>query len=152
MKSSVKRQVVAAVMVVTVAVLGSVFVNLGMKWFAGLSKPSQWIPNFVIPLVWTVIYLLAIVTLVVSISQNKIGKTEAWLFALNGILNVLWCLLFFTFKLTFLGLIAIVFNFFAAIILYLKIRKNNLWSKLMLIYPSWVSLATFLNAALWILN
>ena len=44
--------------ILVVAVLGSIFVNLGMEWFNELFKPKEWIPNFVIPIVWTIIYVL----------------------------------------------------------------------------------------------
>ena len=40
------------------AVLGSIFVNLGNEWFNNLIKPKEWIPNFLIPVVWTIIYVL----------------------------------------------------------------------------------------------
>ena len=41
-----------------VAGLGSLFVNLGMEWFSLLQTPSQFPPNFIIPIVWSVIYIL----------------------------------------------------------------------------------------------
>ena len=44
--------------VLLVAGLGSLFVNLGMEWYSNLNTPSQWIPNIVIPIVWTIIYIL----------------------------------------------------------------------------------------------
>ena len=48
-----------------VAVLGAVFVNIGMEWFNGLTKPSQWIPNIVISIVWTIVYLSFAVILII---------------------------------------------------------------------------------------
>ena len=50
--------------VVLVAALGTLFTQLGMGWFDGLIKPKEWIPSFVIPIVWTVIYLLFIYVLI----------------------------------------------------------------------------------------
>lgn len=128
------------------------FVNLGTNWFNSLIKPSQWIPNFVIPIVWTVIYLLACIYLVILIKNDKFDKKNIILFIVNGILNVLWCLIFFTLKQTFLGLIIIVINLVLGFILYNYQNKDNILAKLLLIYPLWLSVATCLNLCLWILN
>ncbi len=53
--SAVKRFFVSFGPVILVAVLGSVFVFLGMDRFSALVKPEQWISNIMIPIVWTVI-------------------------------------------------------------------------------------------------
>ena len=52
-----KNIIITIVSIIIVAILGSVFVNLGMDWFNFLTKPSQWIPNIIIPIMWTIIYL-----------------------------------------------------------------------------------------------
>ena len=75
---------------------GSVFVNIGMNWFNSLNKPQQWIPDFVIPVVWTVIYLLFFIILSKLFNKNKLKKPTIILLVINGIINVLWCLIFFT--------------------------------------------------------
>lgn len=146
-------QILSTIGIVVVALLGSVFVGLGMTWFNGLLKPTQWLPNFVIPVVWTIIYLLEIITLWILIGRKKMSKDLAVWFVINGILNVLWCLVFFALKLTFIGNVVIVLNLVAGFLLFVKLQKSNLLvSKLMLIYPLWLSIATTLNLALWVLN
>lgn len=153
MSKKLKFQILATILVVIVAVLGSVFVNIEMDWFNGLTKPTQWIPNIIIPIVWSIIYLLSIVYLRVAIANNKISKQLIIWFVINGILNVLWCLLFFAFNLTFVGLIAIVINLIAGWILFVSIiKERTVLSYLMIIYPIWLSIATTLNLSLWILN
>lgn len=152
MSSKSKYQILSVILVIKVAGLGSLFVNLGTNWFNSLIKPSQWIPNFVIPIVWTVIYLLACIYLVILIKNDKFDKKNIILFIVNGILNVLWCLIFFTLKQTFLGLIIIVINLVLGFILYSYQNKDNILAKLLLIYPLWLSVATCLNLCLWILN
>ena len=57
MKNNVLRIMSVVAPIIIVAVLGSIFVNLGMDWFNSLNKPSQWIPNWVIPVVWSIIYV-----------------------------------------------------------------------------------------------
>lgn len=153
MSKTTKYQIISTISIVLVAVLGSVFVNIGMEWFNSLAKPSQWIPNIVIPIVWSVIYLLAIICNIILIKQEKINKTLLTCLILNGIFNILWCLVFFTLNLTFIGLITIIINLILGWFLWINLQKTeNLLAKILIIYPIWLSIATTLNLALWILN
>ena len=152
MKKSLKITLLL-VGIILVAGLGSLFVNLGMEWFNALTKPSQWIPNIVIPIVWTIIYILASIVLVLRINREEDNQAINALFIINGILNVLWCLCFFTLKLTFIGNIVIILNLVLAYLLVIHLLKERkLYGYLLSIYPLWVSIATTLNTALWILN
>ena len=153
MKNNVKRIISVVAPIVVVAVLGSVFVNLGMEWFNGLNKPTQWIPNWVIPVVWTVIYITFAVVLLVWSSKDQIPQSTKILLIINGILNILWCLAFFTLKLTFVGDIVIILNLIASIALWVNIFiQRPFYSYWLTIYPIWLSIATTLNLAMWILN
>ena len=152
-----KKQILNALWIILpialVAGLGSVFVNLGMDWFNGLTKPTQWIPNIVIPIVWTVIYLTFVVVLIIWQNKTEIGTKTKGLLIANGVLNVLWCLVFFTLNLTFLGNIVIILNLIAGFWLIFDIAKQKkLYSYILLIYPIWLSVATTLNLCLWVLN
>lgn len=153
MKNNVKRIISVVLPIVIVAVLGSVFVNLGMEWFNSLNKPTQWIPNWIIPVVWTVIYLIFAVVLLVWSNKEEITTSTKILLITNGILNILWCLVFFTLKQTFLGNIIIILNLIAGIALWVNVfvQKKN-YAYWISIYPIWLSLASTLNLALWILN
>lgn len=140
-------------LVILVAGLGTLFVNLGFDWFAVLNKPQEWVPDFVIPIAWTIIYTISAFVIYDLISKNLISKSLTSLFAINGALNVLWCLLFFTLNLKFVGLVAIILNLIAAILLANALYKTKpkyfYW---LLVYPCWLSIATTLNLAIWILN
>ncbi len=150
--SAVKRFFQSFAPTIVVAALGSVFVFLGRDWFSALIKPDQWINNIIIPIVWTVIYSIASIVLFMW-SETGVPKSVAALFIVNGVLNVIWCLLFFTFRLTFVGLIAIILNLIAGVLLLAEIKKlKGKYFYALLIYPIWLSLATALNTALWILN
>lgn len=139
--------------IVTVAVLGSVFVNIGMDWFMSLNKPTQWIPNIVIPIVWTIIYITFGIVMSIWIVKSGLPKNVVIWLIINGILNILWCLLFFTLRLTFVGDIAIILNLIAGVTLFVNILKYNLtYAIITSIYPIWLSIATTLNLSSWILN
>ena len=153
MKNNVKRIISVVLPIIIIAVLGSIFVNLGMDWFNILDKPTQWIPNWIIPVVWTIIYIIFAVVLLVWSGKVEIPKATKILLIINGILNILWCLVFFTLKQTFLGNIVIILNLIAGLALWVNIflQKKN-YAYWISIYPIWLSLASTLNLALWILN
>ena len=139
--------------IVIVATLGSVFVRLGMPWYESLVKPSEWVPNILIPIVWTIVYLAFGVVLIIWQNKEVIPNKTIVLLVLNGFLNVLWCLLFFTLKLTLVGNIAILINLIAGYLLLVDIYHNKkLYAYILSIYPIWLSIATTLNLAMWILN
>lgn len=141
------------IFIIIVAGLGSLFVGIGMSWFDSLTKPSQWIPNVIIPIVWTIIYSLFAIVNFLWIRNEGLSKRVVVLMALNGIFNVLWCLTFFTLKLLFIGNIVIILNLILGFLLIFKIAKiKKIYTYLLAIYPVWLSIATTLNLALWILN
>ena len=152
-KSKILNWILAIIPIAIVAGLGSVFVNLGMDWFNALTKPTQWIPNIVIPIVWTIIYLTLAAILLIWQNNDKIPLKTIILLIVNGSLNVLWCLVFFTLNLTFIGNIFIILNLIAGFWLWLDILKQKtIYGYVLTIYPVWLSIATTLNLALWILN
>ena len=152
MKTS-KRILYGVLPVVLVAVLGSIFVNIGLDWFNDLIKPNDWISNWIIPIVWTVIYTITAVGLYRILGREKLEKETMILFIINGILNVLWCFIFFTLEQKLLGLIVIIINLIASILLLINLNKNyKIFYYWLLVYPTWLSIATTLNLAVWILN
>ncbi|MBO5395035.1 MAG: tryptophan-rich sensory protein [Clostridia bacterium] len=153
-KNQISLIVLAIVSILAVAGLGSLFVNLGMNWFDATTKPSQWIPTAIIPIVWSIIYLSAAIIISIWIKRDgKLPKSTTILFIINGILNVLWCLTFFTLQQTFLGNIVIIINLIAAIVLWLNIfKREKIYSYFLALYPLWLAIATTLNLAIWILN
>ena len=153
LKSNGFKILITVLSIVLVAVLGSIFVNIGMDWFNLLNRPSQWIPNVVIPIVWTIIYIVFGVVLSFWIFNSTIPRAVVVWLIINGVLNVLWCLVFFTLELTFVGNIVIILNLISAVVLFLQIYNKKRWYAIATaIYPIWLCLATSLNLALWILN
>lgn len=145
--------VITIVAIIIVAGLGSFFVNMGMSWFDALEKPSQWIPNFVIPIAWTIIYLLFALVLFLWQRKENLPKNIIILLIINGFLNLLWCLVFFTLKQLFLGNVIIIINALFAIKLISEISKiKKVYAIVLSLYPIWVCIACYLNLALWVLN
>ena len=147
------RLIITWVVIIVVAVLGSIFVNLGMDWFDSLTKPSEWVPNFVIPIIWTIIYLLFAIVFIFLYKKEVVNTKIIVLGILNAVFNVLWCLVFFTLNQLLLGEIIIIINVVLGALLVAELTKTQLWYTFLLwVYPIWLSFATLLNTAVWIIN
>ena len=152
-RENIINYVVGISSVLLVALLGWVFVDMGMDWFNGLNKPSEWIPNAVIPIIWTIIYSVFILYIIHLVRKEKDNKRIVILLIVNGILNVLWCLIYFALNSLLGGQIVIILNLIASVLLLREICKTSeLYSYILTIYPVWLSFATCLNLAAWILN
>ena len=126
--------------VLLVAGLGSLFVNLGMEWYSKLNTPTQWIPNIVIPIVWTIIYILFAIVFSLLYKEAFVDKKMLILSIVNGALNVLWCLVFFTLNQLLLGNILIILNaFFATFLVIETLRTERWYANLLLIYPLYLA-------------
>ena len=111
------------------------------------------VTDIVIPIVWTIIYIAFAIVLILWQLKSDLPKSVIIWLVINGVLNVLWCLFFFTLHLTFVGNITIVLNLIAGFVLFVQIDKYKpLYAYVIALYPVWLSLATTLNLALWILN
>ena len=151
-KKQIKNYIIIIISIIIVAGLGSLFVNLGMNWYDTLLTPTEWVPNFVIPIVWTTIYILFAVILFIWIKNDQLSPKIITFLIINGVLNILWCLVFFTLNQLLLGNIIIVINaFFAFVLIYEISKSKKLFSYILSIYPIWICIAFTFNNALWIL-
>ena len=152
-KSQLKSIIISSIFIVLVAGLGTVFVQLWTDWFNTLSRPSEWVPNVIIPIMWTVIYIAFGIVNYLWFKKSTITTHIIVLMIINGILNVLWCLVFFTLNQLILGNIVIILNLIFGIILLVNIfKQEKIYGYVLSIYPIWLSIATTLNLAVWILN
>lgn len=152
-QENIINYVVGISSVLLVALLGWVFVDMGMDWFNSLQRPSEWIPNWFIPMVWTIIYSVFIFYIIHLVRKEKDNKKVIILLIVNGVLNVLWCLIYFALNSLLGGQITIILNLIASVLLLKEICKTSeLFSYILTAYPIWLSIATCLNLAVWILN
>lgn len=153
-KDKIVNLIVLWIGIIVVAVLGAVFTSMGMAWFDGLQKPAEWVPQMTFGIVWTVIYVAFAIYVFVAIRRNWMDKDTIILLGLNGLLNVIWCVVFFSVQSLLGGLVTILFNMVLAFMLFAHIAKKGgrTVSLILTIYPLWLALATCLNLAVWILN
>jgi len=138
-----------------VAFLGSKFSQRG-EWYEDLNKPPFQPPNWVFPVVWNLIFLLAIVSLVlIWNTRPRTMRTWCliWIAILNGSMNVAWSALFFKRHMIYAaawdaGLICI--SVIAMILLSWRISR--IAALLFVPYAIWTAFATYLTWVIGRLN
>lgn len=138
-------------------IIGSIFTfNAIPTWYATLNKPAFSPPNWLFGPVWTTLYLLMGISLFLVLRKGfkkKGVRAASIIFGIQLMLNALWSIIFF-------GLGNIGFAFFWILLLWFFIlltmiefyRISKPASFLLLPYILWVSFASALNFAVWMLN
>lgn len=133
------------------ATLGASLTVLG-PWYQGLARPWFQPPDWAFGPAWTTIFALAAWAFV---RAWRAGERAPLLlaFVVNGLLNALWSLLFFTLQRPDWALIEILplwLSILWMILLAARVDRPAAW--LLVPYISWVSFAAFLNLAIVRLN
>jgi tryptophan-rich sensory protein len=143
--------------ILLVSVLGSSVTGGNMDWYKTLNLPSIAPPGGFIGTVWTVIFILSAISLVLFWNKEKnkkIKQSIAGLFILNGLLNIFWSVVFFGWHLLGWAIVEmIVLNLLNLIIIIgLWRNKHKVASVLLWPYFAWVSFATYLAYSIWSIN
>lgn len=145
----------AAAVALGVAVLGGLATELG-PWYEALRKPTWQPPDWLFAPAWTVIYACAAMAAVegwLRAPGSFLRRIVVELFLLNGILNLLWSILFFRFRRPDWALLEVGALWLSILVLLLVLRgfsRPSAW--LLLPYLAWVGFAAVLNLAIVHLN
>ncbi len=128
--------------------------NIGM--FNLIEKPPLSPPNWLFPIVWTILYIImGIASYIIfrSAQEKSTIKIALKIYTTQLLFNFLWPILFFNFELyffAFLWLIALLALIILTTKLFYKTSKPAAY--LMLPYILWVFFAGYLNLGVAILN
>ncbi len=140
------RIVCSVLFFAAVAVLGSLFVNTSSEWYQSLIKPALQPPPVVFSIVWTVLYALLAASLALVSIQPDIQKKTLGLFAVTGVLNVLWTYTFFEMQNPGGAFFILIITIIAAIALYSTVYKFERTASFLIIpYLIWLCFALYLN-------
>lgn len=160
MKTNNFSKLIIAVFVSELAgVIGSVFTIPSIStWYATLVRPTLSPPAWVFGPVWTILFVLMGVSFFLIwkndySAASKERRKGIILFFIQLGLNTLWSIIFFGLHNPGAAFIEIIFLWlaiFATIITFSKISKPA--ALLLVPYILWVSFASYLNYAVWMLN
>ena len=138
-------------------IIGSLFTSSAIpNWYSTIEKPALNPPPWVFGPVWTTLYaLMGIAAFLVWKRgwEKKEVKLALGMFGIQLFLNAIWSIIFFGMQNPGWALVDILFLWFAIVltmVLFYKISKPAMY--LLIPYILWVSFATYLNYAIWILN
>jgi tryptophan-rich sensory protein len=150
-----KPIILAGVAVAAVAVLGATQTDLG-PWYQGLVKPPWQPPNWLFGPVWTAIYVLTTISIVVAWRSAADRRQRSRIivgFGINLILNLLWTILFFRLHRPDWALVDIALLWLSIVVLIVILSRFAGFAAWLLVpYLAWVSFAAALNLAIFTLN
>ena len=137
-----------------VGLIGSMFTSESVdSWYVTLIKPSFNPPSFVFAPVWTILYILAGVSLYLVWNSRKLELRTFVVFGVNLLLNVLWSFLFFGLRSPILAFYEIIALWIIIVVtVYLFVKSDLRTFVLLLPYLAWVTFASYLNYEIMVLN
>jgi translocator protein len=139
---------VAGASVMAVAVIGGLMTEVG-PWYENLRFPSLRPPNWLFAPAWTVIFTLIAAAGVIAWENAESPEARLrliGLFAVNGVLNLLWSPLFFKLKRPDWALYELLPFWASIVVLIVEVsRTSSAGAWLLSPYLAWVTFAGWLN-------
>jgi benzodiazapine receptor len=148
---------ISIIAVLAAAVIGSLFTGKTVTvWYPELKKPVFTPPNRVFGPVWTILYILMAIS-VFLVWQQGLDTTDGLvafiLFWTQLVFNALWSAVFFGLKSKGGGAVVIIILWLLIVATTIFSFQVSLWAGILLIpYILWVSLASYLNIGIWLIN
>ena len=155
--NSVIKLVVSILASFAAAGIGSLFTFKAIpNWYAGLKKPPFTPPNWAFGPIWTTLYILMAIS-VFLVWQKGTGTNGVLLafvlFWIQLAFNALWSIIFFGMKSKGGGAITIIVLWLLILATIITSFRVSEWAGILLIpYIVWVSIASYLNIGVWVLN
>lgn len=137
------------IFVYIVGYVGGVFTqrNVNSLWYKTI-KPVITPPDYLFPIVWTVLFILIALSLYFTWTggKRKDKETVAYVYSGNFMLNILWTLLYFGYaNITgaFIGVSLLWVSIVLMIYVAWEIDQKAAW--MLVPYLAWVSFAVYLN-------
>jgi benzodiazapine receptor len=121
--------------------------NNNNYWYNNLKKSSLTPPNYIFPIVWTILYIMIIISGYTYIKNNPADLYGISIFFIQLFFNIMWSYLFFTIKkpkIAFVDLILLWSTLLLTMIQFYN-NNNNFSTYLLVPYFIWVTFAGYLN-------
>jgi len=155
--NSVIKLIVSILVSFAAGGIGSLFTFKAIPtWYAGLKKPPYTPPNWLFGPVWTILYILMGIS-VFFVWQKGFANNDILLafilFWVQLAINAIWSIIFFGMKSKGGGVITIIVLWLLIWATMVTSFRVSEWAGALLIpYIVWVSIASYLNIGIWMLN
>lgn len=118
-----------------------------------LQKPPLSPPGFIFGIVWSILYLLMGIAYGMLVYKGKSDAEVSKIYWTQLIVNLIWPILFFAFKLRLFSSIWIIILLILVINMVIKFhKKDKIIGYSQIPYLLWIMFATYLNIGVYILN
>ena len=118
-----------------------------------LQKPPLSPPGFIFGIVWSILYLLMGIAYGMLVYKGKSDAEVSKIYWTQLIINLIWPILFFVFKLRLFSSIWIIILLILVINMVIKFyKKDKIIGYSQIPYLLWIMFATYLNIGVYILN
>ena len=129
------------------------FVTSSFIDYNSLIQPPLAPPSILFPIVWSILYVLMGVSYGILNTNSLVDSDINFIYYLQLFVNALWSIFFFILKWRFFAFLWIILLLVLVLLMIIKFyRKNKIFGLLQIPYLLWVSFATYLNFAIWLLN
>ena len=150
-----KNKIILAKNILLPIVLGGI-VGLIISSFINsstLEKPPLYPPDFLFSVVWSILYLLMGIAYGMLVYKGKSDAEVSKIYWTQLIVNLIWPILFFVFKLRLFSSIWIIILLILVINMVIKFyKKDKIIGYSQIPYLLWIMFATYLNIGVYILN
>lgn len=118
-----------------------------------LQKPPLSPPGFIFGIVWSILYLLMGIAYGILVYKGKSDAEVSKIYWTQLIVNLIWPILFFVFKLRLFSSVWIILLLILVIDMIIKFyKKDKIIGYSQIPYLLWIMFATYLNIGVYILN
>ena len=152
-----KKQLAVSILIpLAVGAVSGFLTRNAMKAFDLVKQPPLSPPDWIFPVVWTILYILMGIAayLIYKEGPKKPAVRQALrLYAVQLVFNFLWTFFFFQFQWFLFSLIWLIALWIQVLILIFQFRKiNTRAGNLMIPYLVWLTFAAYLNLGVYLLN
>ncbi len=151
---NIKKIISYIVITLLVGSFFTLFIMDSFNIYNTIDKPFLSPNKIVFPIVWSVLYILMGISLYIVSESKYLNKDKSYLlYILQLLVNSVWPLFFFKFRLFFVSFLIVLLLIYLVIKLILEFYKiNKLAAYLQIPYLLWLIFASYLSLGVFLLN
>lgn len=153
-KKKVLPIIIATAIPLIVGGLAGLLTMNSMGFYETINKPPLAPPGFLFPIVWGLLYtLMGVSSYLVWKEKTAESRMALYIYAFQLILNFVWPLLFFNGRIFLFSFVWLIILLITVIYMTIKFYSvNKLAGILQIPYILWLTFASYLNLAIFLLN
>ena len=153
-KINYKHLIISLAISLGIGLLSGLFTMMGMENFEKANKPFLTPPDYIFPIVWTILFILMGISAYIIFRSDSLQKSNALIiYGIQLLVNFFWPIFFFNmsaYLFSFIWIILLWLLIILMIKMFYPISKTAAF--LQIPYLLWVTFAAYLNFGIFLLN